>query len=194
MDEAAQFNLLMQRVRGGCEDAKRELFERFGESVRRVVRNRLSRRLRRRYDSEDFTQAVWASFFQWPAERYAFGTADELVALLSRMACFKVMETTRQRLRHRRSVRASSLDAPGPEHGRPVGESLVAPTPTPSQIVMAAECWQGLVRGLPPGHRRILELLRDGYTTADIVRQLPAINRKLIARLLDRLRRHQGVP
>jgi DNA-directed RNA polymerase specialized sigma24 family protein len=184
----------MQRIRDGSEEAKRELFERFGESVRIVVRKRLSRRLRRRYDSEDFTQAVWSSFFQVSPDRYTFPTPDDLVAFLSRMACYKVAETTRQRMRHRHSARATSLDAPDPEHGRPVGEALAGPSPTPSEIVMADERWQQIVRGLPPGHCRILELLRDGYTAADILRRVPEINRKLIDRLLAKLRRYLESP
>jgi DNA-directed RNA polymerase specialized sigma24 family protein len=192
MDEAAEFDLLMQRFRSGSEEAKRELFERFAEGVRRVVRNRLSRRLRRRYDSEDFTQIVWSDFFEAPPDRYAFASPNELVAFLSRMACFKVMETTRQRLRHRHSARATSLDAPDAKNGQPVGENLVSPGATPSEVVMADERWQQMVQGLPPGHCRILELLRDGYTAADILRRLPSIHRKLIERLLDKLNRYRN--
>jgi RNA polymerase sigma-70 factor (ECF subfamily) len=103
----------------------------------------------------------------------------------------KVMEVTRQRLdtSAHGSARALSLDAPDPNTNSPLGASVPAVLDTPSEIVMADERWELLVQGLPPGHRRILELLRDGYTPADIIRMLPDINRKAIERLLDKLNR-----
>src|SRR5437870_4945509 len=41
-----EFKNLMQRVRDGSEDAARELLDRYGEHILRVVRRKLSRELR----------------------------------------------------------------------------------------------------------------------------------------------------
>ena len=193
MDDAeADFQRLMERVRAGCPEAQREVFERYCQFVRRVVRRRLRRQLRRRYDSDDFTQAVWASFFQVPTEQFVFPTSEDLIAFLGQMADNKVKETTRKRLgtRRHRSAYAQSLDAPNPNEDGPVGEAVPMVRPTPSQTLIADERWQRLIQGLAPGHRRILELLRDGYSSADIIRMLPNVNRKAIEKLIERLSCH----
>src|SRR5262245_7651335 len=94
----AEFEALMHRVRAGSPGAADELFERYGNSVRRVVRRWLHQPLRRHYDSTDFEQSVWASFFQGPADHGIFPTPEDLVAFLSRIAYNKVVDATRKRL------------------------------------------------------------------------------------------------
>jgi RNA polymerase sigma-70 factor (ECF subfamily) len=194
MDEAARkLEDLLRRAREGNPEAAQELYDRYGDHVLRVVRKILHRRLRRHYDSTDFTQAVWASFFQVPAEQASFDSPAALVTFLSRMAAHKVMETTRKRLgadKHG-SARATSLDAPHPEQGGAVGERLPADIATPSQFVIADERWQLMIQGLPPGHRRILELLREGHSHVDIAEKL-GLHRRVIQRLLHHLERHMG--
>jgi len=64
------FSLLLEQARAGSDSAARELIERFGPFILRVIRNRLDPRLRSIFDSADFSQAVWASFFAMPAQKY----------------------------------------------------------------------------------------------------------------------------
>jgi RNA polymerase sigma factor (sigma-70 family) len=180
-DPARELSDLLERARGGCPDAARLLYERFGRAVERAVRRRLARQLRRYFDSADFIQSVWGSFFTSPRD-YRFDSPQALVAFLSRIAYNKVAEKTRQRLgtlRHdaRREVPLDEAAAPVP-----------APTPTPSQHARAAECWDGLTRGLPPRHRQALELIREGHTHEEIADSL-GIDRSTISRLLKRLTR-----
>jgi RNA polymerase sigma-70 factor (ECF subfamily) len=188
-DVIREFTALMERVRAGDQEAARELYERYNEHVQRIVRWRLEERLRRQYDSMDLTQSVWASFFDVPAQQYTFGTPEELVAFLSRLAYNKVIDTRRKQLgTTRRGAEEHSLDEePAEEELPPLGHTVPASTPTPSQYVMADERWQGLLRNLPPGHRRILELLREGHSQAEIADRL-AVDRKAVQRLIDRLR------
>ena len=54
---------LVARVKSGNEAAVRELLLRFEDEVRMMVRVRLPRSLRSQFDSMDFVQAVWKSFF-----------------------------------------------------------------------------------------------------------------------------------
>jgi RNA polymerase sigma-70 factor (ECF subfamily) len=194
-EEHNDFDRLMERVRTGCPKAAQELFDRYGHHVRLAVRKLLLRRMRRRYDSTDFTQQVWASFFQVSAERYTFPTPESLVAFLSQVASNKVLEVTRQQMgtdRHDMD-REQSLDAPNPEHGGKVAEAVPAHLATPSQYLMADERWQRIIRGLPPGHRRILELLRDGHSHVEIAETL-GVHRKVIHRLLEHLQYHTETP
>src|SRR5581483_2343423 len=62
-DEARHFAELMDEVRLGSHEAAEELWRRYGPYVVHVVRRSLHHRLRARFDSQDFAQAAWASFF-----------------------------------------------------------------------------------------------------------------------------------
>jgi RNA polymerase sigma-70 factor (ECF subfamily) len=197
MDDAErEFASLMEQVRSGNQEAAQEVYNRYSDPVRRVVRRWLEQRLRRQYDSADFVQSVWASFFQVPADAYTFPNPDALVAFLSRMAYHKVIETRRKRRGTLRRGKGDeqSLDEPPPDKPRnsPLAQALPGPTQTPSQYMMADERWEGLLRRLPPGHKRVLELLREGHTHTEIADRL-GIDRKVIQRLLDRLKELAGL-
>ena len=86
MGGANDVEALMGRVRAGCPRAAQEVFDRYSDAVRRVVRRVLRDRLRAKYDSTDFVQSVWASFFLTPPERYNFDTPQQLVNFLSKVA------------------------------------------------------------------------------------------------------------
>src|SRR5262245_48770891 len=94
----AEFTTLMAQVRAQSPGAMEEVYRRFGEHVRRVVRRRLHQRLRSCYDSQDFMQSVWASFVAVPPARYTFKTPDDLVNYLCRIAANKIVEAVRQRM------------------------------------------------------------------------------------------------
>ena len=54
---------LIARAKAGDEAALRAFLTRFGSELRMMVRARLPRQLRSQYDSGDFVQAIWQSFF-----------------------------------------------------------------------------------------------------------------------------------
>jgi RNA polymerase sigma factor (sigma-70 family) len=54
---------LLSRIRNGDDEAARELLTRYEPKIRLVVRRQLPRLLRSRFDSLDFLQSVWGSFF-----------------------------------------------------------------------------------------------------------------------------------
>src|SRR5262245_65604722 len=57
------FTDLMARAKSGDPAAIRDFLTRFEHQVRMMVRVRLPRKLRTQFDSIDFVQAVWKSFF-----------------------------------------------------------------------------------------------------------------------------------
>jgi RNA polymerase sigma factor (sigma-70 family) len=190
VNEESEFAVLMERVRTGSQEAAREIYERYSGAVQRVVRRRLEERLRRQFDTADFSLSVWGSFFCTPAHEYTFATPEALVAFLAQMATNKVIDTARKQLgtQRRGNGQEESLDAPTEPGGGPdLKEALAAPTHTPSQYVMANERWQHLVTDLPPGHRRVVEMLREGHTTTEIA-DLLGMDRRIIQRLINRLR------
>jgi RNA polymerase sigma-70 factor (ECF subfamily) len=179
-----EFDRLMQRVREGCPDAAQEVFNRFSEPIRWVVRRKLNRRLRTQYDSVDFIQSVWASFFQVPAERFTFASPQELIGFLAQLATHKVVDAFRRRLQTAKHdlKRECSYDALADNNS----PELPFHQATPSQVAIAHEHWERMVDGLPPMQRRILEMLRQGHSHAEIAAQL-GLHNKVIRRFLEKM-------
>src|SRR5262249_36716446 len=130
-DKPASLREVLKRIKQGDDDAGRELVERFGESSLFVVRKRLDPRLSSKYDSEDFVQAVWASFFAYQPETL-LESPEKLFAYLAGMARNKVVDAIRQRLRTLKynAQREYSLDG----SARNAGQGTPCPrTPPPSK-------------------------------------------------------------
>src|SRR5207253_8793330 len=128
-----ELTLLMRRVQQESEDAVKEFLDKYGQPIYRVVRQRLSKRLRAKYDSSDFVQSVWASFFALPTRGQAFQTPEALTAYLANMARHKVADVHRQRLGAAKYDvnRERSLDGSAALEF----EGVAAKQATPSQIV-----------------------------------------------------------
>ena len=128
-EEQEEFANLMQRLRNGSEEAARELLDRFGSYILRVVRRRLSRELRSKYDSVDFVQAVWASFFAEDSQDRRFDHPDALIAFLATLAQNKVIDAVRRppesavqyqpRVAVRQTLRAAGTEVAGARSRRP---------------------------------------------------------------------------
>lgn len=176
------FQLLMARVRGGCRDAAAELVQRYGDHIIRVVRRRLHRRLRSKFDSADFQQDVWASFFANSTETFA--GPEALAKFLAEVAKNKVLMAVRKRLR----LQKYNVDRENSLEGSAACQAadVPSPEPTPSQVAAAHEKWDQLLQGQPARYRRILALLRQGLTHEQIAREL-GLHEKTIQRLVRRL-------
>src|SRR5262249_61231121 len=92
-----EISVFISRIRAGDEDAARELLRRYEAQVRLVVRRQLPRLLRSRFDSLDFLQSVWGSFFR----RMQAGPSEvegprNLLALLAPPAKNKVSREDRR--------------------------------------------------------------------------------------------------
>jgi RNA polymerase sigma factor (sigma-70 family) len=164
-----EFTVLMRSIEEGSEDAVRALLDRYQTPLLKAVRSRLPPRLRPQYDSDDFVQAVWASFFTGPAVR-RFETPEALVAYLAEMARNKVIDEIRRQLRGRHNLREpQSLDTVDPSYSTP---DVAARQPTPSHAVSTRERWQKLRDRLAATEQRILDLLLEGNTQEEIAHQL----------------------
>src|ERR1051326_5719513 len=96
-ERQTSFAALMDRVRAGSQDAAWEIIERFGKQIKQVVRRRLNGLLRSQFDSTDFVQVVWLSFFRHPDMMRTFSSPSELASFLEVMARNKVTDETRRR-------------------------------------------------------------------------------------------------
>jgi RNA polymerase sigma-70 factor (ECF subfamily) len=125
--------------------------------------------LRPKFDSVDFVQMVWASFFADPKRIAAIKEPEELIRYLVAMARHKVIDESRRRLKFQkhnvhRERPLQDADQPGATSRQTLE--------TPSQIAMAKERWRRLLRHRSERDRRIMELRMNGATFGEISQSL----------------------
>jgi RNA polymerase sigma factor (sigma-70 family) len=180
MDAEREFSQLMQRVQAGCPEAAQEVYDRYSAHVRRVVRRQLHQRMRAQFDSADFLQLVWASFFRTATDRYEFKDPKALVSFLCHVAFNKVVAAFHHQRREKRSIereQALQID---------VADRRVRKEPSPSELAIANECWERMLAGQPERGQTILEMLRQGHTHDEIADRLQ-LHPKVVQRLLRRI-------
>jgi RNA polymerase sigma factor (sigma-70 family) len=179
-----QFASLMQRIREGSQEAAQELFETYGPHIFRVVRRQLNRKLRSKYDSADFAQAVWASFFAVHPARKSFNSPEALISYLAEIARNKVIDVTRQRFQTIKYNVGREISLDQSESFEE--QQLTSREPTPSQVVRARERREQIVATLSETQQRIIALLLEGYTHREIAAELD-LNERTIRRLLRKV-------
>jgi RNA polymerase sigma-70 factor (ECF subfamily) len=182
--DRSEFASLMESVRQGSEDAARTLFDRYGPHIRRVVRRKLHQKLRPQFDSLDFVQDVWASFFTRQGRQATFDSPEALIGFLSNMAYHKVIDAFRHNVQTKK--RDVDRDRPLDQVVNTKDPRLAARLPTPSQVAVAKEQWDQLLDRVPEHYRPILTLLREGDTREEIARKL-GLNEKTVQRVLRRI-------
>jgi RNA polymerase sigma-70 factor (ECF subfamily) len=192
MTQSPDFAEFLWRIRGGDEDAARELVQRFEPLIRREVRLRIGDgRLNRAFDSQDVSQSVLASFFARAASgEYELDRPDQLGRLLMTMARNRMISRTR---RERRLVRDVRRVVAEPK----VLDQLTDHKPSPSEIVSRKEQLDLLRAALTANEQQILELRTLGFTWDEIATKLGGTGharRMQLSRGLARMEERGGVP
>lgn len=178
------FEDLLKCAQSGDEQAAALLVQRYGKHVQRAVRRILPARLRSLYDSEDFGQAVWKSFFADRGAIAQFNDPAALIAYLAAVARNKVIDESRRRfstrkhdLRRVQNVAWDSSLAPADTR-----------SPTPSEVMAADDVMSKLLQSTSGRHREILQLKLNGKTSQEIASILGLHERavrRAIAKLAD---------
>jgi RNA polymerase sigma factor (sigma-70 family) len=155
---------LFREARQGNEDAARLIVERYGKAIRRSVRHYLHQKLRAKFDSSDFEQAVWASFFNGQNELDDFTSSTDLMRFLTKVARNKVVDEFRRRVQGKKYNvnRERSLNDPA----APL--DFAAAPATPSQMAIAGEEWERLLADAPSHHRRVMRMRMEGAKFTEI--------------------------
>ena len=174
---------LLARIRNGDEGAARELLKRYEPKVRLVVRRQLPRLLRSRFDSLDFLQSVWGSFFH----KIQTGPNDlqeehNLITFLAWAARNKVIDECRRATTLKQAVRREKHI--GPDN---LLEAPRARGDTPSQLAEAHETFDRLRDLLPEDRRIMLELKAAGHSCKEIGERL-GVSERTVERVLADLR------
>jgi RNA polymerase sigma-70 factor (ECF subfamily) len=181
------FRTLMDGIRNGSQEAAWRLIDLYGSHIQRVVRRTLDRRLRSQFDSLDFVQLVWASFFREPDRILSFETSNELVAYLAIIARNKVIDEGRRRLGTKKYdvTRERPID-----DSRLEPDAIAATGPTPSEVAIARETWDRLIAGQSTQHQRVVELRFSGSTFPEIAEEV-GIHERTARKVIERLLRFQ---
>ncbi|MGO9299706.1 MAG: RNA polymerase sigma factor [Acidimicrobiales bacterium] len=174
---------LLARIKNGDEEAARELLNRYESKVRLVVRRQLPRLLRSRFDSIDFLQSVWGSFFhRIQTESNDLNEEENLIAFLAWAARNKVIDEYRRAATQKQNIhREESIE------NRADRETTLASGDTPSELAQAHETFDRLSRLLPEDRRVILELKAAGYSCGEIGDRL-GLSERTVQRVLEELR------
>ncbi|WP_435017636.1 RNA polymerase sigma factor [Tundrisphaera sp. TA3] len=175
----------LARIQAGDQQAAGELLSRYEAEVRLVVRRQLPRMLRSRFDSVDFLQSVWGSFFHRvrtvPTE---FEDGRHLVAFLARAAKNKVIDEFRKAGSQKQDMRRE--EPIWSEGDKP--RDLAGHAETASQVAEAREAFDHLRNLVPEDRRAILELKAEGLSSKEIGDRL-GISERTVQRVLEELRR-----
>jgi RNA polymerase sigma factor (sigma-70 family) len=179
-----EFRGLLDRIKEGDDSAAWELVERYGANIRNAVRRSLNQRLRPKFDSLDFVQLVWSSFFRQNSHADRFGNPEELVSYLVVMARNKVgMETRRRLISKKYNVNRESSLSVESQNSR---DEIPALCPTPLEFAIAKDRWNQLLSHSPNHYKEIVQLRLQGRTCQDIADTLQ-LDESTVRRFLKRL-------
>jgi len=175
------FRALLKRVVDGESAATETLISEYGRHILRAVRRRMNQGVRDQYDSQDFEQAVWASFFGHISVVERMDSEYHLAAFLMRMASNKVIDAGR-----RAQVRAAHIASHGEIRSVVTDHRRRISHPTPSQFAVAKEQWGHIVKDEDDRHLRVLKLKRAGATQVEIAAAV-GVSERHVRRILSRI-------
>jgi RNA polymerase sigma factor (sigma-70 family) len=184
-DYEQEFKELLRDISQGSEEAARKFLEEYGGYIIAVVRKRLHKKLRSKFDSQDFLQDVCASFFREPPPPEVFADTTALLKYLAKMARDKVFATSRKRLvRDRFNVnRENSLEGSACVEA----QAKTGREPTPSRLALVQDQLARADEELSVPVRMTLRFLRLGYTHEEIAQYL-GVHVRQVARYVAVLR------
>jgi RNA polymerase sigma factor (sigma-70 family) len=186
--EQSELRRFIARIRDGDQDAARELLLRYEPKIRLVVRRQLPRLLRSRFDSQDFVQSIWGSFFRrMRANPSELEDPRSLIAILVQAARHKVIDEFRRASGPKRDVRREESIWDG---ARP--RDITDLCDSPSEVAEASEAL-GRLRALIPADRRmVLDLKAAGLSSKEIAGQV-GLSERTVRRVIEDLRRRAGM-
>lgn len=178
---------LIELLDRGDDEAAARVFAAYEPYLRMVVRQRLTPRLRAKFDSVDIVQSVWVDVLDHVRDGAGrFEGPTQLKNFLVRATLNRFIDRIRS---HRRAV----------ENERPmasdeVGQVADARGATASQVEQANDLWRRMLDLCPPAHRELLRMKRQGLPNSEIAARTglnPGSVRRILAQLASRLAREQ---
>ncbi len=184
-EDNLSFAELIENLEHKREWAVQELVKRYGRHILRVVRRHLGQKLRVRFDSEDFVQAVWATLFVKSSAFRHIESEEQLVAFLTQIAFHKVIDERRAHTQVQR--RNLNREVALPTEGSVAPNAPVTET-TASQYLMADEELERLQTEIPPNLQWMIDCRLQGMTF-DAIAAEGGLHERTVRRVFERLRR-----
>ena len=167
------------------EAAARQIWLRFSDRLAAEVRRRLDARVLRRSGAEDVVQSLFASFFAAaPGPGGPPRDRAELWRLLVRFTVCKVANTADRHRAQRRDVRREVPLADGDtERAFGAHEPEDVRGLQPEDEAIAREEFARLLDLLPDDLRQVFVMRIDGYSNAEIARQIGRVERTVELKL-----------
>jgi RNA polymerase sigma-70 factor (ECF subfamily) len=179
---------LTERLARGDDEAAARVFRAYEPYLRMVVRQRLTPRLRAKFDSADIVQSVWVDVLDHVRDgARRFEGPAQLRNFLVRATLNRFIDRIRS---HRRAV-----DRERPMRSGEVGQLADARGASPSQVEQAEDLWRRMLELCPPPHRELLRMKRQGLANSEIAARTglnPGSVRRILAQLAARLARETG--
>jgi DNA-directed RNA polymerase specialized sigma24 family protein len=180
-------------LRAGDQEAARQLWRRYFESLVRLARSKLQSQARRAADEEDVALSALDSFYGGMARGRFPDLADRddlwrlLVTITARKASDQNRWESQQKRGGGRVLRESDLVAGSdPEADRLA--QVIGAEPSPEFVVLVADECARRLQGLPDESLRQVALLKmEGYRNEEIATRL-GCGRRTVARKLEVIR------
>lgn len=180
---------LFARARAGDQAAWEELFRTCYPKLRRVIRRRLDAPLRSLYDSADIANDVFKSLAA-KSDRYDFTSFEALLSYLAEVAENKIIDESRRQKAQLRDLRKTRRLGVDDDAHRLV--DLASTDPTPSQVAVANETRERILRDQPEPLRAVLVLKGQHYSTEEAAGEA-GIPVRTVQRALVGLKRKLGL-
>src|SRR4051794_20355082 len=168
---------LLRRLRGGQQDAATELYYRYAERLRALIRSRCSDQLARRVEPDDVVQSVFRRFFgQVLRGAYNVPPGEELWGLLLVIALNRLRSEEAFHRADKRDVRLCESADPGVLSSLPAADTAL--------LEVSVE---DVLSRLPPGQRQLVELRIQGHDVAAIAR-IAGRSKRTVERILQDVR------
>ena len=196
MSSIGSLTLCIQNLRSTDVHTRNEaakiIWDRFAARLQALARRHLDNRIRRREDEHDILQSMYASFCVGQREGNASpASREELWRLLVRITLCKVVNTANRNYAARRDIRREHASSPTLfplwmlDH---VDRAQV----DPEERLIVLEELDRLLQRLPEKLRQIVVWKVEGFTNAEIARQLNCTVR-LIELRMQLTRKHLGL-
>jgi DNA-directed RNA polymerase specialized sigma24 family protein len=181
-------------LRGGDEEAARQLWERYFELLVRRARSKLRSKARGAADEEDVALSTFEAFYAGMARgRFPdLADRDELWRLLVTLTARKASNQARSESRQKRGggrLRHESALGGGREDEADHLAAIIGPEPSPEFAAMVAEECARRLQSLPDESlRQVARLKMEGYENREIAERLRCSPRS-VARKIEMIRR-----
>lgn len=174
---------LLQRFRGGEDDAATQLYLRYAARLRSLASKQTGNDLAARVDPEDIVQSVFRTFFRRAAAgEYEVPAGDDLWKLFLVIGLNKVRAVASHHRANKRDVRQTASD-----------EAIDATPGTSSEddLRVLQMTIDELLAPLPESHREIVMLRIAGHEVAEIAAKVGRAKRS-VERILQEFRNGLG--